>query len=233
MRLEHAGGGEQQRAADPATPVRVLVFDHAWWWQEALLRVLERDVAFEVVGCATRDSAFDRLAHTDVVVADIDSGDGTLLLTAARERNIPAVALSDSVSQEQASAALGLGASYAVKTELDPERVRHLGAMAARGDALLVRASSRFLRNLTVATPRDRYNLTPREAEVLEHLALGHTNGEIAAALHLAPSSVKKLVSRCLTRLGVRNRVEAALVARREGLVAGSGGSLADAASER
>ncbi|HVV59059.1 MAG TPA: LuxR C-terminal-related transcriptional regulator, partial [Gaiellaceae bacterium] len=51
-------------------------------------------------------------------------------------------------------------------------------------------------------------------------VAAGRTNAEIAASLHLAPSSVKKLVSRCLARLGVRNRVEAALLARREGLVA-------------
>lgn len=233
MQLEQAGGGEQQCVAGAATPVRVLVVDDIWWWQEALLRVLEHDPAFLPVGCDTRDAALRQLGQADVVVADLDTADGNSVLAAARERGLPAVAIGDSVTQEQVSAALGLGASYAAKSELDPERVRHLVAMAAHGDALLIRASSRFLRNLTVAAPRDRYNLTPREAQVLEHLALGHTNAEIAAALHLAPSSVKKLVSRCLTRLRVRNRVEAAIVARREGLVGRPDSSVAGYASER
>ena len=61
--------------------------------------------------------------------------------------------------------------------------------------------------------------VTPRERDVWLQIARGHTNAEIAAALHLAPSSVKKLVSRLLQRLDVRNRTEAALLARVEGLL--------------
>ncbi|MFL5955555.1 MAG: DNA-binding response regulator [Gaiellaceae bacterium] len=215
-----AGGGEDDAVA-ATRPIRVLVVDVAWWWREALVRVLERTEAFVPIAASDRKTAVRLLrdAHPDVVVVDLDDDEGLSILAAARERDLPAIALSSKASHEQVSEALGFGASYVVKSELDPERFRHLVTMAANGDALLVRASSRFLRNLAGGRPSDRYHLTRRESEVLNHLALGHTNAEIAASLHLAPSSVKKLVSRVLARLGVRNRVEAALVARQEGLV--------------
>lgn len=54
--------------------------------------------------------------------------------------------------------------------------------------------------------------LTPREREVLTGIADGLTNVEIGERLYLAPSSVKKVVSRCLAKLNVRNRTEAALL---------------------
>lgn len=205
------------------SPIRVLVVASTWWWREALLRVLERsDARFDPRAAGGLTAARRRMAEHEVAIVDLDDGDGLVTLADARERNLATIALSSSATLEQVNAALSLGASYVVKSELDPDRLRHLVTMSASGDALLVRASNRFLSNLAVGPPRDRYNLTPREAEVLTHLARGRTNAEIAAAMHLAPSSVKKLVSRCLTRLGVRNRVEAALVARREGLVAPS-----------
>jgi DNA-binding NarL/FixJ family response regulator len=213
----------------------VLVVDGAWWWREALVRVLERAEGFAPVAVGDRASAIRLLqdASADVVIVDLDDDGGLSILAAARERELPAIGLSSMASHEQVSEALGLGASYVVKSELDPERVRHLVTMAANGDALLLRASSRFLRNLAEGLPADRYHLTPRESEVLDHLALGRTNAEIAAALHLAPSSVKKLVSRVLARLGVRNRVEAALVARRDGLFVSPEASAGEEGRER
>ncbi|MFL5962002.1 MAG: DNA-binding response regulator [Gaiellaceae bacterium] len=202
------------------TQIRVLVVPSTWWWREALLRVLERsDGRFEPVA-GDAGSALRLMADVQVAIVDLDRDDGLTMLAEARRHDLACVALSSQASHEQVSNALSIGASYAVKSELDADRVRHLVGMAASGDALLLRASTRFLRNLPVREPRDKYNLTPRELEVLEHLARGQTNAEIAAAMHLAPGSVKKLVSRCLTRLGVRNRVEAALVALGEGLVA-------------
>jgi DNA-binding NarL/FixJ family response regulator len=57
--------------------------------------------------------------------------------------------------------------------------------------------------------------LTPREAEVLELLGLGLSNGEIAQRLFIAPSTVKVHVRHVLEKLGVKNRVQAALMAKR------------------
>lgn len=64
-----------------------------------------------------------------------------------------------------------------------------------------------------------RFNLTRREIDVLEYLATGATNGEIADSLGISKSTVKSHVSNILTRLNLRNRVQAMLYAREHGWV--------------
>ena len=191
-----------------AQEVRVLVAARCWWWREAILRVLEQRGLVLV----------DQPQTADVAIVDLDDIDGTAQLAALRRRELPCIALGD--GSGHVASALAMSASYAVKSEVDPDRLAQLVRLAARGDELFVHAGRAPLEGLGETTAK-RLNLTPRELDVLRHLAEGRTNAEIAAALHLAPSSVKKLVSRCLARLGVRNRVEAALVARREGVVSG------------
>jgi DNA-binding NarL/FixJ family response regulator len=185
------------------TGLRVLVAARSWWTREALLRVLERD------GFA----AVDETERADVAVVDIDDVDGPARLAELRSHDVPAVALSD--GRSRVADALGRSASYAVKSELEPDRLAHLVRLAASREAIFVQAGSEPLEGLGEGAA-ERYALTPRELDVLRCLAAGRTNAEIAAELHLAPSSVKKLVSRCLARLGVRNRVEAALLVQKD-----------------
>lgn len=64
------------------------------------------------------------------------------------------------------------------------------------------------------------YALSPRETEVLEKLSQGFTNPEIAGLLHLARDTVKQHTSAVYRKLGVRNRTQAASLAREHGLVA-------------
>jgi DNA-binding CsgD family transcriptional regulator len=63
------------------------------------------------------------------------------------------------------------------------------------------------------------FGLTPRELEVLELIAQGHTNGEIAEALVVSPSTVRRHVEHVLAKLGVASRTAAAVKAGRHGLV--------------
>ena len=191
-----------------AQELQVLVSARCWWWREAILRVLEQRGLQPV----------DEPHLADVAVVDLDDVDGSAQLAALRRRELPCLAIGE--SRSRGAAALAASASYAVKSQLEPDRIAQLVRLAACGESLFVHAGSAPLDGLADSTAK-RLNLTPRELDVLQHLADGRTNAEIAAALHLAPSSVKKLVSRCLARLGVRNRVEAALVARREGVVSG------------
>jgi DNA-binding NarL/FixJ family response regulator len=186
----------------------VLVAARQWWWREAMLRVLERRGLRPV----------DAPEAADVAVVDVDDSDGAQRLADLRARDVPCIALSD--GRSRVSAVLGVSASYAIKSEVDPDRLAELVRLAATGRALFVQAGAAPLESLG-ETAAARYALTPRELDVLRRIAAGRTNAEIAAELHLAPSSVKKVVSRCFARLGVRNRVEAALVAQREGVVSG------------
>lgn len=190
------------------TGVNVLIAARNWWTREALLRVLE----------ARGLEPVDEAAAADVAVVDVDEAEGPLLLAELRALEVPCVALSD--RRGRVTASLAVAASFALKSELEPERLADLVRLAAAGEALFVQAGTEPLDHLS-ETPAERYALTPRELDVLRLLAAGCTNLEIAGELHLARSSVKKLVSRVLVRLGVRNRVEAALVAQREGVVSG------------
>nr|WP_308127199.1 response regulator transcription factor [Nonomuraea guangzhouensis] len=61
--------------------------------------------------------------------------------------------------------------------------------------------------------------LTPRETDVLRHLAAGNSNAEIAQALVMSPGTVKVHIERILAKLGLRTRVQAAVYAHRHGLI--------------
>jgi RNA polymerase sigma factor (sigma-70 family) len=95
------------------------------------------------------------------------------------------------------------------------------------GDALLAptitrRLVERFARGgqETSAVHRDLASLTPREREVLQLLARGLSNAELAAAFHLSEATVKTHVARILGKLQLRDRVQAVVVAYETGLVA-------------
>src|SRR5690606_5995906 len=92
---------------------------------------------------------------------------------------------------------------------LSPDIARHVIAPYRSGD----RARGAEARRAVA-------ELTEREREVLALLGAGASNAEIGAELHLVEGTVKGYVSAILVKLGVRNRVEAAVLAHRAGLVA-------------
>jgi DNA-binding CsgD family transcriptional regulator len=65
--------------------------------------------------------------------------------------------------------------------------------------------------------------LTEREREVLQRVALGESNVEIGAALHISPATARTYVSRLLTKLGARDRAQLVVIAYESGLVAPGG----------
>jgi len=124
--------------------------------------------------------------------------------------------------------ALEVGASGFLLKSGDPrELIAGVHAVAGGAAYLSPKVAHRVITHLADgrmargAHARDRVEaLTEREREVLALVGSGLSNAEIAARLHIVEGTVKAYVSAILTRLGVRNRVQAAIIAHEAGLVA-------------
>jgi DNA-binding NarL/FixJ family response regulator len=120
-------------------------------------------------------------------------------------------------------AALTGGASGFLLKDVSPDHLVHAVRLVRDGDALLAPTiTRRLVERFAHADPvlhRDLATLTAREREVLTLLAGGLSNTELAEALHLSEATVKTHVTRILTKLRLRDRVQAVVVAYETGLV--------------
>jgi DNA-binding NarL/FixJ family response regulator len=122
-------------------------------------------------------------------------------------------------------AALRNGASGFVLKDTPPEELVRAVRLVARGEALLAPSVTRRLiaevaqAQRRFAPPPALETLTEREREVLTHMARGLSNAEIADQLTLGENTVKTHVGRVLTKLGLRDRVQAVVLAYESGLV--------------
>jgi DNA-binding NarL/FixJ family response regulator len=132
-------------------------------------------------------------------------------------------------------AALTAGASGFLLKDVTPEHLVTAVRLVRAGDALLAPTITRRLverfahRDEPAAPRRELVDLTPRELEVLRLLATGLSNAELADRLFLSPTTVKTHIGRILSKLGLRDRVQAVILAYESGLVTpGGGGPQAD-----
>ncbi|MDX3227367.1 response regulator transcription factor [Streptomyces sp. ME19-01-6] len=221
--------------ADPATPkTAVLIADDEAMVRAGVRAVLDRDPALETVAeAADGQQALDAVAAHRPAVALLDIRmphlDG---ITAAarihRDHPTTAVIMLTTFAEDAFIAhALQAGAAGFLRKADDPrELLRAAHAVAAGGAYLSPRVAARVVTGLrtgqltTGAPPRHPVDrLTTREHDVLALLGAGLSNAEIATRLDLVESTVKAHVSAILTKLGVRNRVEAAVAAYAAGLV--------------
>jgi DNA-binding NarL/FixJ family response regulator len=120
-------------------------------------------------------------------------------------------------------AALTAGASGFLLKDVTPEQLVNSVRTVQAGDALLApsitrRLVERFAPRAAPALHASLSELTPRELEVLRLLARGLSNAELAAELSLSEATVKTHVARILAKLGLRDRVQAVVVAYETGL---------------
>ncbi len=130
---------------------------------------------------------------------------------------------------EHVYAAVEAGASGFLLKDVAPDDLVHAVRVVARGEAMLApslirRLLERFARTPSSTTVTPTVPLSDREVEVARLVARGRANAEIAAELFLSEATVKTYVSRLLTKLDLRDRVQVAVWAYESGLVrAGEG----------
>jgi DNA-binding NarL/FixJ family response regulator len=215
------------------TPVRVLIVDDDDLMRAGLRGVLASDEGIEVVGEAPdgRDAAYHaRTARPDVVLMDVRMP-GLDGIAATREvlRAQPdtrVVILTTFEQDDYIFGALRAGASGFLLKRTAPEALIAAIHTIAAGDSLLSpsvtsRVVARMARQPGPESRDARLGeLTPREREVLELVARGRSNGEIAEELVIEESTVKTHVKRVLAKLDARDRVQAVIFAYENGLTA-------------
>jgi len=125
------------------------------------------------------------------------------------------IALTASVDEARMMGVLRAGAAGYVRKDAEPEILLAAVRAVARGKTYIDPSVSRQM--VQAASPQD--DLTPREREVLRHLALGRSNKEIANALSIGDETVKTHVGNLLSKLQVENRAQAIVQALKRGLV--------------
>ncbi|MEU7869001.1 response regulator transcription factor [Dactylosporangium sp. NPDC049140] len=213
--------------------IRVLIADDQALVRSGFRMIIEARDDLEVVGEAGDGAEAVRLAAEtapDVVLMDVrmpgtDGVTATQRLTAAGPA--PRVIILTTYDlDETLYAALRAGASGFLLKDVRPAELVEAIRVVARGEALLAPTATRRLLDRFVATDTTPpapvgalAQLTEREREVLGRLARGAANAEIAAQLVVTEATVKTHVSAILRKLGVRDRVQAVVLAYDLGLV--------------
>jgi DNA-binding NarL/FixJ family response regulator len=213
--------------------VRVLLADDHALFRSGLRAVLDTQPDLECVGeAADGREAVRQIAalQPDVAVLDIRMPglDGLTAAEAVLDRpdvRTRVLVLTTYDHDEHVHRALRAGASGFLLKSLPPEELASAIRVAARGDAVIDPSVTRRLAHrlasglVAAAGPPELERLTARERQVLRLVAEARSNAEIALLLHVGEETVKTHVSRILSKLGLRDRIHAAVFAHRHGLV--------------
>jgi NarL family two-component system response regulator LiaR len=206
--------------------IRVLIVDDHEVVRQGLRFVLDQEEGIEVVGeCANGARAITAVRALrpavmllDMVMPDMDGLD---VLRALGPDRPAVIVLTSFQEDERVVAAVRLGAlSYLPKTTAIDRVVEAVRAAARGGSVLEPGIAALLVRQIRHGERRGPLDaLTPRELEVLTALAKGRSNSEIARSLSLGKETVKTHVSSILAKLGVTDRVQAAIIGLQQGLV--------------
>lgn len=230
--------------------IRVMLVDDQVLLRTGFRMVLQAQPDMEVVAEAGDGAeAVETLRSTavDVVLMDVrmpklDGVEATRLICAAADGTTRAreagegprvLILTTFDLDEYAFSALKAGASGFMLKDVPPDELLAAIRAVHSGDAVVAPSTTRrlldrftpLLPSVSQPSRKELDRLTDREREVLLLVAQGLSNGEIAAQLVLSEATVKTHVGRILTKLGLRDRVQAVVLAYETGLVRAGGGA--------
>jgi len=203
----------------------VIVDDHTLFRTGLQELLASRDIS--VVAMTGRPQEAEALVvehQPDIVLLDLRMKEmtGLEVLKAIRavlpEQRV--VILTTSVEEQDLLEALRLGAVGYLLKDTEPDTLAEMLQQACQGEMVIAQDMTKLLAK-AVSSPKpevpkkpiDSYNLTPREMDILKHVAKGESNREIAESLGIVDGTVKLHVRAVLKKLGVQSRVQAAVLA--------------------
>lgn len=221
------------------TTIRVLIADDQMMVRQGFTVLLNAEPGIEVVGQAA--DGLDALTQVDQLAPDVVLMDvrmprlggieATRRLTEPAGATVKVLVLTTFDLDEYVYEALRAGASGFLLKDASAAELAQAVRVVAAGDALLApNLTKRLIAEFSRVTSAPRAplkervgDLTERETEVLSLIAQGLANGEIAERLVLAEQTVKSHVGRILSKLGLRDRTQAAVFAYETGVVRPTG----------
>jgi DNA-binding NarL/FixJ family response regulator len=214
--------------------ITVLVVDDESLVRRGIRMIIEADEGLRVVGEADDGASAverTRALRPQVVLMDLrmpglNGIEATRRITAEPASDTKVLMLTTFDRDEHLYDAVRAGSSGFLLKSAPPEQLTAAVRVVPGGESLLAPALTRRLLDRFVARPRPGATpdgplarLTDREREVLTLIGRGHTNQEIAAVLFLSEGTVKTHVSRIFAKLGLRDRVQAVVLAYENGLI--------------
>jgi DNA-binding NarL/FixJ family response regulator len=237
------GGADRRRGGpdrrNPDVRVKILLVDDHALFRVGMRQILEREQDFDIVAEAEDPrTAFDAARdHTpDIVLLDLSlPAPGGIETTQRIKREVPAtgiIALAVSEDEDQLFEAIKAGAAAFVLKDISPEDLVTIIRRVHAGEYLIndkvfsrPTVASRVLkefRELAVygqeAAPIFA-PLSPREVEILDNIAKGMTNKQVAYALSISEQTVKNHMSSILRKLSVNDRTQAVVYAMKQGWI--------------
>ncbi len=221
------------RNPDVSAPIPVAVIADRETTREALLALIEEDDGLSVAGSATSSAEGNRLLELPdirVILVNLPLSENVaqppgldfIRRAKAVRPDVGILSLKRDVDEHRLRAALDAGADACCMATTSQQRLLQAIKAVASGATWLDPEISRILFHAPHAPPeggRDAPRLSPRERQILRLLTDGYTNEEIADRLSCASATVKTHLLHLFRKLGVRDRVSAAVAALRGNLL--------------
>jgi DNA-binding NarL/FixJ family response regulator len=209
--------------------VRVLIADDHPLTRDGIRAALSDDSGIDVVAEATNGEEAVKLAgdvHPDVILMDVRMpGLGGIAATREITRTVPGtrvLILTVEETQARVGDAIQAGAAGYLLKDVDAAALARAVRLAAEGCAVIhPDLTKQFVDEMRSLSSGERTTtaLSGREVEVLQMIAYGSTNKEVADALSISPQTVKTYLERIFTKLGVSDRTRAVAVALKLGIL--------------
>ena len=211
--------------------ISVVLADDQPLVRAGLRMILQTEADIEIVGEAANGlEAVEacRSRHVDVVLMDVrmpgmDGIEATWQLTAKTEPPKILVLTTFDLDDVVYDALCAGASGFLLKDSSEQRLTTAIRVVADGGSLFAPSVTRRLIKEFSTRRPArpitELSALTERETEVLRHIARGQTNAEIAVALFVTENTVKTHVARVLAKLGIRDRVQAVIIAYESGLV--------------